>query len=259
VETQILQERGYSLLVKCLFVSEVSIMIWIGTSGYSYPEWKGRFYPEKFPQSKMLGFYCEHFNTVEINNTFYHLPTIKMVETWVQNTPKEFKLTFKAPRQITHFSKLKDCSKVVDIFWMNIRLAEEKLGAVLFQLPPFLKLDLGLLGEFLSILPREMKASFEFRHESWFCRGTYDLLREKGKALCIADSEKIHTPIEETAAFGYLRLRDEGYQDQDLEKWAEVIQERAAKWKDIFVYFKHEKKGIGPEFAERLKQILNKK
>jgi uncharacterized protein YecE (DUF72 family) len=233
------------------------IMIYVGTSGYSYVEWKGSFYPKDLPTSKMFAFYCDHFRTVEINNTFYRLPTRTMVENWKKSTPPDFKLTFKAPRQITHILRLKKCAETLGLFLDSIQAAEEKLGTVLFQLPPFLKQDFPVLSDFLELLPKSINAVFEFRHESWLNSKTFDLLKEKNIALCIADSEKMHTPLIETADFGYLRLRDEGYTSKDIEGWAEVIRERLSVWKDIYVYFKHEEKGKGPEFARALMKIIS--
>lgn len=227
-------------------------MITIGTSGYSYKEWKGNFYPEDMSAAKMLPYYAERFSTVEINNTFYRMPSEKMLADWVKATPDGFEFTLKAPRRITHDARLKDCRDSVELFCSRAQTLGPKLGVLLFQMPPYFRLDLDVLREFLGWLPEGIRAAFEFRHRSWLADEVYDLLRANNKALCITDGEKTATPVKVTADYGYFRLRDEGYQESDFDKWASTINERSSDWKDVFVYFKHEEEGKGPEFARAL-------
>jgi uncharacterized protein YecE (DUF72 family) len=228
---------------------------WIGTSGYNYPEWKGTFYPQTLPAAKMLPYYAERFPTVEINYTFYRMPTEKIVEGWHQATPERFALTLKAPRRITHDSRLRNCADPVRQFLEVASTLGPKLGALLFQLPPNLKRDLALFDAFLDTLPPRVRAAFEFRHDSWFDADVYARLRARSLALCIADSEKLSTPVELTADYAYFRLRDEGYTGDDISRWADVVR-GASETGDAFVYFKHEEEGKGPEFARQLMDRL---
>lgn len=230
--------------------------LWVGTSGYNYPEWKGSFYPQKMPAARMLAYYAERFSTVEINYTFYRVPTARILAGWDQETPPGFRLTLKAPKRITHIAKLKDCAELLAYFVKTAATLGPKLGALLFQLPPYLRKDLGVLDEFLPQLPPGTCAAFEFRHASWMDAEVFERLRARNVALCIADSEKFSTPVELTADYAYFRLRDEGYTAQDLARWAQVIREKAAHCSDVFVYFKHEEAGIGPQFARTLLAAL---
>ena len=232
------------------------MQLWVGTSGYNYPEWRGSFYPEKMAAAKMLPYYAERFTTVEINYTFYRVPNTKILAGWHAETPAGFRLTLKAPKRITHIAKLRDCGELLAYFLKTAATLGPKLGAILFQLPPYLRRDLTLLDEFLGQLPENTCAAFEFRHASWMDAEVFARLRAKNLALCIADSEKFSTPVELTADYGYFRLRDEGYTAADLARWAGVIREQAAACRDVFVYFKHEEAGKGPEFARALLQAL---
>ena len=231
-------------------------MIWIGTSGYNYPEWKGNFYPADLAAAKMLPYYAARFPTVEINYTFYRMPTEKLVSGWAAQTPSPFKLTLKSPRRITHDSRLKDCGPAVANFCQVAATLGDKLGALLFQLPPFLRKDLGLLDAFVAELPQGTRAAFEFRHVSWFDEEVFARLAGRNLALCVADSDKLSTPVRITADYGYFRLRDEGYQPDDIQRWADVIRRETASCRDVFVYFKHEDEGKGPEFAKLLMNNL---
>ncbi len=231
-------------------------MIWIGTSGFQYPEWKGKFYPEKFSPKKMLAFYSERFNSTESNYTFRRMPSESTLANWAAQTPAQFRFSLKAPQEITHFRKLRGCESVVRQFTNVSQALGPKIGATLFQLPPAMHCDLALLREFLDVLPPELKAAFEFRHPSWFNDDVFAALRAKNSALCIADSEKLHTPIVLTAKHAYFRLRDEGYEAADIQRWAKEIQKASAGANDIYVYFKHEETGLGPEFARQLIQHL---
>jgi uncharacterized protein YecE (DUF72 family) len=221
----------------------------VGTSGYNYPEWRGTFYPEKFSTDKMLAYYAERFRTVEINYTFYRMPTEKLLAGWSAGTPEGFCFTLKAPRRITHDAKLQRCEDLLQSFCRTARSLGSKLGVLLFQLPPTFRKDSAVLREFVALLPEGTRAAFEFRHPSWLEADTYDALRERNLALCVADSEKMSTPVEVTADYAYVRLRDEGYQQADLERWAGTV--AALPVGEAFVYFKHEEQGLGPDFARR--------
>jgi uncharacterized protein YecE (DUF72 family) len=231
-------------------------MIWVGTSGYNYPEWKGSLYPETLPAAKMLPYYAERFSTVEINYTFYRTPNEKILQGWDAATPARFRLTLKAPRRITHDARLRDCADRVRQFLETASILGPKLGALLFQLPPNLKKDVVLFDAFLEAFPPRVCAAFEFRHVSWLDDEIYQRLRARNLALCVADSEKLSTPVEVTADYGYFRLRDEGYGPADIDRWATVIAERTAQCRDVYVYFKHEEAGKGPEFARALLAAL---
>ena len=230
--------------------------IWVGTSGYNYPEWRGSFYPEKFPTAKMLPYYAEHFQTVEINYTFYRAPNQKILDGWSRETPDRFKLTLKAPKRITHVARLRDCADPVRYFFDTAATLGPKLGALLFQLPPYFRKDLAVLDAFLENFPPRVCAAFEFRHHSWLDDEVYARLKAKNLALCVADSEKLSTPVEITADYAYFRLRDEGYTPDDIAQWAQTIRDKTSQCTDVFVYFKHEEAGKGPEFARLLLAAL---
>ncbi len=227
----------------------------VGTSGYNYPEWRGTFYPEKFSTDKMLAYYAERFPTVEINYTFYRMPTEKLLAGWSAGTPEHFCFTLKAPRRITHDSKLQRCEDLLQFFCLTARTLGPKLGVLLFQLPPTFRKEAGVLREFAALLPEGTRAAFEFRHASWFDAEVFDALRERNLALCIADSETMSTPVEMTADYAYVRLRDEGYQQADLERWATTVS--GLRVPEAFVYFKHEEHGLGPDFARRFMGALD--
>lgn len=229
---------------------------WVGTSGYNYPEWRGSFYPQKFPTTKMLPYYAARFQTVEINYTFYRTPNAKILAAWNSETPERFKLTLKAPKRITHIARLRDCADQVRYFLDTAATLGLKLGALLFQLPPYLRKDLALLDAFLDAFPPHVCAAFEFRHLSWLDDAVYARLKTKNLALCVADSEKLSTPVVITANYGYFRLRDEGYEPEDIARWARTIHEKTSACTDVFVYFKHEEAGKGPEFARLLLAAL---
>ena len=232
-------------------------MIHVGTSGYNYPEWKGSFYPSALPQSKMLSYYAERLSTVEINYSFYRLPSGKVLQDWSQTVPDGFTFTLKAPRRITHELRLKAESKeLVETFCSRAGILGPKLGVLLFQLPPTLRKDLGRLEAFLQWVPEGTRTALEFRHASWHSDDVFSALRNKNAALCIADSETMTTPVVSTADYAYFRLRDEGYQTADIQRWADVISPHANEWKETFVYFKHEEAGKGPQFAKELLNVL---
>lgn len=228
----------------------------MGTSGYDYPEWKGSFYPARMTAAKRLPYYAARFPTVEINATFYRMPAPKTLAGWDAATPGAFVLALKAPQRITHFRRLRGVDEPLRLFCDVARTLGPKLGPFLFQLPPNFKKDCDRLAETLFLLPPDLRCAFEFRHASWLADDVYDLLRRRNAALCIADSEALSTPLVATADFGYLRLRDEGYTDADLARWAGTIRGLGARWRDAFVYFKHEESGTGPAFARRLTELL---
>ena len=232
-------------------------MIWIGTSGYNYPEWKGSFYPADLPAARMLPYYAARFPTVEINYTFYRMPNAKLVGGWADQTPSPYQLTLKTPRRITHDSRLKNCGELVKTFCEVAATLGDKLGALLVQLPPNLKKDLGLFDAFLDELPPRVRAAFEFRHQSWLDEEVFGRLAARNLALCVADSEKMSTPVRVTADYAYFRLRDEGYTPADIARWAATIARETGACRDVYVYFKHEEAGKGPEFARALIERLD--
>jgi uncharacterized protein YecE (DUF72 family) len=216
------------------------LKIHVGTSGYNYPEWRGTFYPDKLPASKMLAYYVERFTTVEINATFYRMPSAKTVAGWGAAAPAGFTYVLKAPQRITHFSRLRGVDEPVRYFCDAARTLGDKLGPLLFQLPPNFKKATDRLAELLSILPEGFRVAFEFRHESWFDDEVYALLRSRNASLCIADTDEGTTPAVATADFGYLRLRAVEYTDDSLKDWIATIDRVGAGWSDAFVFFKHE-------------------
>ncbi len=236
-------------------------MVWIGTSGYDYPEWKGTFYPPTLPASQMLPFYAQHFATVEINYTFYRTPTARAVSAWADATPEHFRFALKAPRWITHVARLQACAPRLKAFCDAASALGGKLGVLLFQLPPNFKKDAARLDAFLDDLPPRASVAFEFRHPSWHDPEVLTLLKRRGIALCVVDrgaAAAAHppTPVLATAGHAYFRLRDEGYQAENLARWATTIRQVAAGCDDVFVYFKHEEAGLGPAFARMLQAHL---
>jgi uncharacterized protein YecE (DUF72 family) len=231
---------------------------WVGTSGFSYTAWRGSFYPEKWPPAKMLPYYAERLNTVEINNTFYRMPTPALLAGWRDATPAGFRFAPKAPQQITHRQKLVGAADSVARFVEVLASFGDKLGPILFQLPPFLRKDVPRLVDFLALVPRSLRAAFEFRHASWLDDTVYEALRAHGAALCVADAENFATPLVATAPWGYLRLRRADYDEAALGRWAEQLASTSPPWTAAFVYFKHEDAGRGPllatQFVQRLRQ-----
>lgn len=229
-----------------------------GTSGYSYKEWKGTFYPKDISADDMLSFYAKHFATVEINNTFYKMPSKSLLTGWAEQVPEGFSFVLKAPRRITHIKKLKGVDD--DVAYLLKQAAElgAKRGPLLFQVPPFLKKDLGLLRDFLRLLSPEEQTALEFRHQSWFDDEVFTLLRTQNVALCLADADsELEIPFVSTADWGYLRLRRAEYTDEDLQQWVERI--AGESWKEAFVFFKHEESGTGPQFARRFLKLVEKR
>jgi uncharacterized protein YecE (DUF72 family) len=226
----------------------------VGTSGYSYKEWKGNFYPEDLPAKEMLSFYSRRLPAVEINNTFYRLPQPSMIENWKTQVPARFRFSVKASQRITHIKRINNVTDETRYLLETAALLDQRLGVVLFQLPPNMKKDADRLRAFLDLLPSEVPAAFEFRHETWFDDDVFDLLRGKNCALVVSDTdEKPLDKIISTAKWGYLRLRRTMYEESDLVEWLRRV--RAQKWKDAFVFFKHEDEGVGPKLAARFIEL----
>ncbi len=223
-----------------------------GTSGFSYKEWKGPFYPEKLPAKDMLSYYAERLSTVEINNTFYRMPKREMLEGWASKVPEDFVFVLKASRKITHHARLKEAAAdSVEYLWDVANVLGPHLGPILFQLPPNMKKNTDRLVSFMGTLPEGLRAAFEFRNESWFDDEVYGALRERGQALCLADTDDGDTPeLVSTTDWGYLRLRREDYTDAALRAWKSAI--TAQPWKEAFVFFKHEDEAVAPRLAHRL-------
>ena len=229
--------------------------IFVGTSGFSYPAWRGSFYPEDLPAREMLSFYARALPTVEINHTFHRLPTPALLTSWGRQVPPGFRFALKAPQRITHQLRLRDAGAVAAQFCTLALRLGKKLGPLLFQLPPYLRADTARLEEFLAGLPPGVEPAFEFRSDTWFTDETYDLLRRHRAALCIADAETLSTPAIATAPFGYLRLRRADYGNPELDRWAECIR-GTREWKRVYVYFKHEDRAGGTELARGLAERL---
>ncbi|HWE40600.1 MAG TPA: DUF72 domain-containing protein [Isosphaeraceae bacterium] len=228
--------------------------LYVGTSGYSYKEWKGTFYPGDLPARQMLGYYGERFRTVEINSTFYGMPKVSVLEGWAGAVPADFRFVLKAPQQITHVRKLDDAGDLLPPLLEGAGALTEHMGPLLFQLPPASKKDVARLRGFLALLPPSLRAAFEFRHPSWFDDEVLGLLRDHRAALCVADAEgDLEVPFVATADWGYLRLRRPDYGDAELEAWVKRVQEQA--WRDAFVFFKHEDEGRGPRMASRYMEL----
>jgi len=223
-----------------------------GTSGWSYKEWKGFFYPEKLPAKDMLRYYSERFPTVEVNNTFYRLPNLTTLEGWLSQVPEDFSFVLKASKRITHDKRLKDVGDSVDYLLRTSGTLGARLGPFLVQLPPNMKKDVPRLRDFLAIFPA--RAAFEFRHASWYDDEVYGALRERNAAWCIADTgEAGDPPFESTADWGYLRLRRVAYEESDLASYADRI--RNQSWGEAYVFFKHEDAGTGPKLAARFLEL----
>jgi uncharacterized protein YecE (DUF72 family) len=227
------------------------MQLYVGTSGYSYKEWKGPFYPQNLAAREMLIYYGENLPAVEINNTFYSMPRATVLTAWADQVPPGFRFALKAPRRITHNNPLKDKQDEVGYLFKTAAILGDKLGAILFQLPPYLRRNHELLADFIDLLPSGARAAFEFRHPSWFDEDLFEMLQRKGCALCCADSEKeALRRFVSTADWGYLRLRRPNYSDAELQDWARQI--TSQNWQAVFAFFKHEEAGAAPKLAKRL-------
>ena len=227
--------------------------LWAGTSGYSYKEWLGHFYPDKLAAREMLRYYAERFTTVEINNTFYRMPAESMLAQWAEQVPARFAFTLKAPRRITHDSRLRECESNVAELLRRANALGERLGAILFQLPPYLKKDVPRLNDFLALLPAGRQFAFEFRNDTWQDDEVYEALRQRGAILCVTDTDEGDTPFVTTAPFGYVRLRRTHYDENELGVWAGKI--AAKELPRTYVYFMHEDEALGTRFATTLNTI----
>ena len=221
-----------------------------GTSGFSYDEWKGAFYPEELSSDEYLDYYAGRLGTVEINNTYYRMPKDSVLEGWASQVPESFRFVLKANRRITHFKKLKG-SAVDDMeyFWSQAVTLGDLMGPVLVQLPPNFHKNVDRIREFLAALPEGVRPAFEFRHESWWDDDVYDALRDRNAAMVIAQTEEYTTPLVPTADWGYLRLRKEEYGDGEVADWAARTGDQG--WGEAYVFFKHEEAGTGPALAQR--------
>lgn len=233
-------------------------MAWyVGTSGYSYKEWKGSFYPESLPQQDMLRHYAERLPSVEINNTFYRMPRTNVLETWRDAVPNDFRFVIKASQRITHRKRMKDAEEPTEYLMDRVTTLGDKLGAVLFQLPPYLRKDKARLEAFLTLIPKGVRAAFEFRHASWFEDDIFECLRIAGAGLCVADGDGEGMPnsmdLPATGAWSYYRLRRPDYSDADLGHWLARMHELRVE--DCFVFFKHEDEGAGPHLAARFLEL----
>ncbi|HEY3452881.1 MAG TPA: DUF72 domain-containing protein [Myxococcales bacterium] len=228
----------------------------VGTSGFSYVPWRGRFYPADLPAEEMLGFYARQFDTVELNNTFYRLPSRARLSAWASEVQPGFTFAMKAPQRITHVARLSGAAEILSIFLNNASELGGMLGPILFLLPPSLKPDTALLSDFLDLLPQGLRAAFGFRHRGWLLDDHVpDLLRRHGKAVCFEETDESSTPWISTTTYGYLRLRRLTYSQGDLAALAKAIREQP--WRETFAYFKHEEQARGPAYATQLKQHLS--
>jgi uncharacterized protein YecE (DUF72 family) len=222
--------------------------LYVGTSGYSYKEWKGSFYPEKIAPHEMLAYYASRLHAVELNNTFYRMPQPNMIESWKAQAPEGFRFSVKAPQSITHFRRLSNARSQTEQMLKTVAALEDRLGAVIFRLPENMKKDLKRLETFLRELPADTPAVFDFRHPTWFDDEVVALLRSQNQVFCISDIEELPESYTfKTADWGYVRLRREHYTKAELVKWIKRI--KAQKWKDTYVFFKHEDEGTGPKLA----------
>ncbi len=219
-----------------------------GTSGWSFKEWKGSFYPKELPDDQLLAHYAGRFPAVEVNNTFYRMPKEKVLLDWAAQVPPGFRFVLKASQRITHRARLVDVASDVEYFCRISAALGDRRGPSLFQLPPNLKQDLPRLATFLGLLPRRWRATIEFRHSSWFEEPVYALLRQHDVALCIADHDDFTTPPVATASWGYARLHRATYDEAGLRTWATTLGQQS--WDECYVFFKHDEvQGSGPDAA----------
>ena len=229
--------------------------LYVGTSGYSYKEWKGSFYPAALPERQMLRYYGERFRTVEINNTFYRLPGASVLQAWAGQVLADFLFVLKASQRITHRKRLKDAGDALSSLLEVAGVLKERLGPLLFQLPPNMQKDVERLKTFLGFLPHGRRFTFEFRHSSWFDEDVVAALNENDVAMTIIDQDDFATPPIATASWGYVRLHRLDYDDTTLKQWAERVKEHG--WSDVYVYFKHDEGvGSGPPAVDSFVKLL---
>ena len=225
--------------------------IYVGTSGYSYKEWKGSFYPATIPAKDMLSYYASRLQAVELNNTFYRVPQKSMVESWKAQVPDNFRFSMKAWQRITHIKQLKDVANDTRFMLQRVSAFGDRLGAVLFRLPPEMKKDIKRLETLLKDLPADIPAAFQLEDPTWFDDDVFALLRSQNRAFCVVDTDDVPaSQIHKTADWGYMRLRRVNYSESELKEW--ITRMRAQEWKTTFVFFKHEDEGTGPKLAARL-------
>jgi uncharacterized protein YecE (DUF72 family) len=232
--------------------------VYTGTSGFGYKEWKGNFYPEKISPKEMLHYYSERLQAVEINNTFYHMPTKSVLASWAEQVSEDFIFALKAPQIITHLKRLRNVEEETEYLFRTLSVLDGKLGPVLFQFPKSFHADRTVLEPFLDLIPGNRACAFEFRHPSWLEAETLGLLQERGCSLCIADSDE--TPADDivsTAHWGYLRLHRSDYTEPDLSRWREKV--ISQEWERAFVFFKHEEEALGPQRALRFQELTDSK
>jgi uncharacterized protein YecE (DUF72 family) len=228
--------------------------LYVGTSGYSYPEWKGGFYPKDLPVQQMLRYYGERFRTVEVNYTFRRMPTAALLDGWAGKVAADFRFVLKAPDQITHKQRLKDVGGPLSQLLQVVGVLKDRLGPLLFQLPPNFQKDAARLRDFLTLLPSSCRAAFEFRHPSWFDDEVFGLLRDGRAALCIAEAEDgLDMPFVATTDWGYVRLRRPDYDRRELSAWVGRLRDH--DWREAFVFFKHEDHGHGPRMAKKFLEL----
>jgi len=237
---------------------------YIGTAGWHYDDWQVKFYPEKLPKNKWLEFYARHFPTVELNNTFYRLPTEKALKTWYDSSPSDFTFALKVSRYITHIKRLKDCAGEVKNFMSRVAILKEKMGPLLYQLPPGLHRDDEKLSSFLAVLPRGLKHIIEFRHDSWFAEDVYDILRRHQVGFCVFDMPKLTSPVMATTDFAYIRFHGSGslyssrYTDEEMADWARKISRLAGKLKSVYIYFNNDTAGYALDNAVTIREYLER-
>ena len=231
------------------------MQVWIGTSGYSYPAWKGSFYPEDLPNKEMLSFYGRRLGAVEINNTFYRMPRESVLENWAEAVPDGFRFALKASRRITHFKRLQNAEEETEYLVQTAAVMADRAGVILYQLPPNFRRDDDRLARFVDQLPNPGTSAFEFRHASWFDEGVFDILRSRNSALCLAETDDgDDAPLVETANWTYVRLRRSAYSTEELEGWAARL--RASGWDRVYAFFKHEDAGVGPALAGQFTEMM---
>ena len=233
------------------------VRFWVGVSGFSYASWKGVFYPEATKPNQMLGAYAAKLNSVEVNSSFYQMPTTTTTSKWAKSTPENFRFSFKANRKITHFMKLKNAKGEFEIFLKGLKPIEEKFGCVLIQLPPYMKQDYAVLETFLAESPKSLPIAVELRHTSWFGNTLTNLLSKHNAALCVADTEDMKPVFEKTADFGYVRLRRSKYSAKELKTWSEKHVKFAAGFENCFVYFMHDETGDAANRAAEFATAVN--
>ncbi|MFV1985871.1 MAG: DUF72 domain-containing protein [Gemmatimonadota bacterium] len=228
---------------------------WVGTSGYSYKAWKGSFYPEDLPNKDMLSFYGSKLTAVEINHTFYRMPSASVLEKWAETVPDGFRFVLKASRRITHFKRLKDVEEETEYFVRTASALADRAGVILYQLPPNFKRDDERLTDFIEQLPNPDRSAFEFRHETWFADAVFEILGSRNAALCLAETDEGNDPPPvATADWVYIRLRKTAYAEPDLETWVERLD--GFDCREAYVFFRHEDAGVGPALAGRFTQML---